>query len=768
MAEIYRTNNPLEFDDVDGIIIDETAPAPSVQGAPANTAILVGRFERGPANELIEPGSIGRLLELYGKAMTSGRKQIVNKKFGRLRIIRVVASDSSKATLTLDGKLKLDAKYPGAYGNNIKVTVEDATNDEPAPQVSQVEQWPFASPDFAVGDVDVVGEAQFIQFAGGRAFAWFNVTDGNTQTVPNAGQGVPIEVQILSTDDHETFCDKIKAAVDAYPLDRHGILSTSVIVDNPANDATFQVTYETGNINPDGNSDNVSGNAFTKVIDGQGTYGAVERVEEFNSEGLNGAAYDVDGNANYFLLANYGGADIYFWINVTDGANTQVDPAIGGTAVQVDVLSADSDSQIISKLKDAIDGEGLGIVAETQTSFGGVRLNVYYTAGALIGGSGGVGGPAGATFAVLVGGSDELPSGAGVDAGVKITIIDDSPEPVLQSEIYDNLKIGEIVDSTFANSELIDATVLDTGSGEIATQAQTPLAGGSDGTEADTDYQTAIAVAEQEQAGNVMWTDKYSAAIKGYLKQHTLNAPDKMVIVSTDNPEANLATALADVGNYRDVDGRIIYAFNGLQATIQGASQWTSAASWVASIISNTSPHIDPAYAENIEYTLGATDVKNKLNRGEFIQLKEAGIAGFEFDRDLGGFKLRSGIVTQISNSSKVTILRRRMADYLTESYARFLKNYQNAPNTLANRTEVKSQLLAFDDLQIQNGIIPSDAEVNNGLARLYDTEALNTNNSIAAGLFKILIKRRIFSSMRYIVLQAEIGESVVVTEGEA
>jgi hypothetical protein len=54
---------------------------------------------------------------------------------------------------------------------------------------------------------------------------------------------------------------------------------------------------------------------------------------------------------------------------------------------------------------------------------------------------------------------------------------------------------------------------------------------------------------------------------------------------------------------------------------------------------------------------------------------------------------------------------------------------------------------------------------VKTGKAKLVDTESFNTDASIAAGFFKILWRQRIFSSMRYIVLQAEIGESVVVTE---
>lgn len=609
MGEIYRTNNPLEFDDVDGIIIDETAPAPSVQGAPANTAILVGRFQRGPDNELIEPGSIGRLLELYGAYMSSGRKQIVNKKFGRLRIIRTVASDATKATYTHESKIKFDAKYKGSYGNNIEVVID--SENVVIPAVAQV----------------------------------------------------------------ETLTHGVQTDRDGWLLyDSNG--SVAVVID----------------LNSAGNPLPAWATAADRVID----------------------------------------------IPVSSGTPSVLNNAL--------VAALDGDSEF-----SATNPNGTTVVV-TQTVAGDVQDGAYQ------------GAESGFGISVTTQGADA--STVDDSDGVDITITDKNSDAVLQQEIYKNVQIAN-VGSTFANSELVDVTVLDTGSGELGSLSATLLASGSDGTEADTDYEASIAVAEQENAGNVLWTDKYSATIKGYLKQHVLNAPDKMVIVSTDSPEANLATALSDVNGYRDTEGRIIYAFNGLQTRISGILEWTSAASWMASIISNTAPHIDPAYAQNIQYTLGATDVKNKLTRSQFIQLKEAGIAGIEFDRDLGGFKFRSGIVTQILNSSKVTILRRRMTDFLTTSYAQFLKNYQNAPNTQAKRSEVKGQLLAFDDGLINDGILPSDNELNEGNARLYDTESLNTANVLAQGFFKILIKRRIYSSMRFIVIQAEIGESVIVTEGD-
>ena len=72
-----------------------------------------------------------------------------------------------------------------------------------------------------------------------------------------------------------------------------------------------------------------------------------------------------------------------------------------------------------------------------------------------------------------------------------------------------------------------------------------------------------------------------------------------------------------------------------------------------------------------------------------------------------------------------------------------------------------------FQRYQAWQKILPTDAEVREGRAVLIDTESLNTDLSEGQGKFFLRYKRRIYSSMRFIVLIAEIGETIVVTEGE-
>lgn len=479
---IFRTNDPTQFDDIDGIIIDEQAPPPSITGVSANTVILVGDFDRGPTGLSLPIGSIGEVREVYGnERLKSGNKQLANKRFGRLRLIRAIAAAAVKATDTLSAgatpTLKFDAKYFGAYGNSITVAVE-----------------------------------------------------------------------------------------------------------------------------------------------------------------------------------------------------------VGSGAI-----------------------------------------------------------------------------------GKKYTIADTSANAVLPVEIYDQVLIANVDTlKTFANSSLISATVLSVAA-EPDDQAATALTLGADGTLADTDYETAIALAEEERAGNLIFLDVYNATRNGYLKTHVSATQDKMCVVCGDQGDSR-ATAITNAASYRDADGRVIYAWPYVQTTIVGGQELTPPASWVASVFSQTSPHIALSFTGNTGFLAGITDLEFKESRNGYIALNEAGVLSLERDLDIG-FLIKNAVTTNIINSEKREVLRRRMADFLTDSIALFLKNYQNQVNSSAKRDEVKAAILDFDTRLVRDGILPGSQDVKGGDPVLVDTESLNTDSIIALGQFRILYKRRIFSSMRFIVLQAEIGTGVVVTE---
>lgn len=356
---------------------------------------------------------------------------------------------------------------------------------------------------------------------------------------------------------------------------------------------------------------------------------------------------------------------------------------------------------------------------------------------------------------------------SGSTSGKKYTIHDGNANAVWPDEVYDNVVITAITanNNPFSVSNLVDVTV-NSSAAEPSNAAATALALGSDDTVADTDYQTAIGATEIEGSCNVVFLDAYNTTRNGYLKTSMAATTDKMAIICGAAADS-VATAVTAVASQRDSDGRIIYAFPYVYTSVNGVSTKVNPASFYASLLSQTGPNIDPAYGANTQYLAGIDSLELNLKRTDYISLMAAGISAFENDSDIG-IKVKSGVVTQIANTGKLMVARRRMTDYLTYSIAKFLKAYQNALNSEVNRTAAISAIVDFNRRMEQDGLVPKDSEIQTGRASIVDGKSLNTDNSIAQGYFKILYKRRIYASMRFIVLQASVGESVVVTEQEA
>jgi len=473
---IFRTNDPTQFDDIDGIIIDEQTPPSQITGVSANVAILIGQFQRGTAELSGLIASIGEFQERYGRSSYLGNIQLRNKAFGRLRIIRVIAADAVTASLAIDGKLMVSALSPGAYGSNLSVEVK-----------------------------------------------------------------------------------------------------------------------------------------------------------------------------------------------------------------------------------------------------------------------------------------------AGDESGFCLVVRDNNPLAVLPVERYDNLEIADITPATFANSNLVKVEVLDNQAGNPALLPQTALDNGSDGTIADTDYEAALVKAEVERSANVVFLDEYNTVRNQLLKIHAGLTTDKMVVCA-GAVDDDRAEAIAEAETLRDATGRIIYAWPYVETLIDGVRQYTSPAAWLVSIFTQVAPHIALSFTANTRFLGGVTGLRFTTSRNGHIELDEGGVAAFENDSDIG-FVLKNAVVTHRANTQLREIIRRRMTDFLTDSIALALKNYQNDVNSQDRRDEVQSLILDFDARLVRDGILPGQQDVNDGAPLLVDTESPNTDAIIAAGQFRILYRRRIFSSMRYIVLQAEVGTGVLVTE---
>lgn len=91
---------------------------------------------------------------------------------------------------------------------------------------------------------------------------------------------------------------------------------------------------------------------------GDEVYGVITTVAEITDITTPAAStLDFNGAGLYWTLASPS-TSYYVWYNVTDGANTQTDPAPGGTGIQVDVVAADTATQVAVKTAAVIDALG--------------------------------------------------------------------------------------------------------------------------------------------------------------------------------------------------------------------------------------------------------------------------------------------------------------------------------------------------------------------------------------------------------------------------
>lgn len=130
MPEVFRTENPLLYTQLEGVIVTERQPLPSVISAGTNNCILIGLFERGPGNTPTFVTSISEMQSIFGDSLAyTGNRALRLKGWSNVRITRVVATDAVKASWTQvissQNILRFTAKDFGAFGNSLTVSISD-------------------------------------------------------------------------------------------------------------------------------------------------------------------------------------------------------------------------------------------------------------------------------------------------------------------------------------------------------------------------------------------------------------------------------------------------------------------------------------------------------------------------------------------------------------------------------------------------------------------------------------------------------------------
>lgn len=318
----------------------------------------------------------------------------------------------------------------------------------------------------------------------------------------------------------------------------------------------------------------------------------------------------------------------------------------------------------------------------------------------------------------------------------------------------DNL--AEVIGTDLGN--LVVVTKLANGRPDnIGATALTDTAG-SDGTIADADYTGTGDVIDQIKAypgvAFVASADRMTAAVKGAFYTAAQASSDRIFLLWSGTHGDSIATAAADAASYRS--DRILYCFNSPYIIDPETATEVRVPphSFMASVLAMTDVDFDPIDSDAKQYLSGISRLTyESLTREDFITLSEAGISAIE---KLDGFNFANSVVNSLTAGLEL-ITRRRMADYLILSMAGRMRYFVGKLGTTVNRLQMGGELIAFNQGLKDEGRIVQDFSV--------EQDSVNTEASRSQHQENVLVLVDLLPHMRSLVLQAQVGTTVVIQQ---
>lgn len=209
-APLFTTND-ADIARLEGLYIKERNPPASVVEASLNTIGVFGECLRGPVDRAIKITSEARFLEVYGGGYNSSDelvnlvwKSLLNKGMSSLYVARVAADDAVAASFTFEtlangsgtAVVRCDASSVGAWGNDIKVKVADATNGDST-------YWNLTVKDTLTGKT--VEYINLLTTAADNTLSVLGTDDGNLITLTKLASGRPVNTAGITGADSDGF-----------------------------------------------------------------------------------------------------------------------------------------------------------------------------------------------------------------------------------------------------------------------------------------------------------------------------------------------------------------------------------------------------------------------------------------------------------------------------------------------------------------------------------------------------------------------------------
>lgn len=305
-------------------------------------------------------------------------------------------------------------------------------------------------------------------------------------------------------------------------------------------------------------------------------------------------------------------------------------------------------------------------------------------------------------------------------------------------------------------------------------------------------FDSLLGEASPQRDVNIVWAARKSANIRTKIKSHVLLASSVGVgrsgVISPDLSVQSIAAAISDsdpgVGANRDE--RVDYSWPGVTTFIPEAVNFqlkcadgfltgqdknhpagtldVTADGWLVSLLSQLAPERDPGQAA--PPTPLALALISGLQRGapnlmmtDYTILKQKGICAIRIDRSVGPV-FQSGVTTSLT-SGQTDINRRRFADFVEDSIAEAFGPLAKLPMS----QDWKDTLVSEDDAFCNELLSPDNPKAQRIDAYQIDDVNGNTPDLEEKGIFVVITKVRMTPIGKFIVIQAEIGNGVVITK---
>lgn len=291
---------------------------------------------------------------------------------------------------------------------------------------------------------------------------------------------------------------------------------------------------------------------------------------------------------------------------------------------------------------------------------------------------------------------------------------------------------------------------------------------------------------------NVVWSARQSDLVRRGLKANVLDASangcfGRMACVrpplGTLKTVAQSSTAEPGVGAYRNQ--RVIYNYPGLRTLVPGiavrglagGAGFTAdgkvdvgADGFCSSVISQLAPEED--IGQQTTFMDGALGLESSpnvagFNINDYKSFKRNGICAPRFSNGAASFQSAVTSVDPFADPGLVPISRRRMGDFVQDSLSLRLVNFGKKLSTDKRRVAIVSEIRAF-----MKGLLGAAGGTANGgpqrIAGFSVSLKGNTPETLGLGIYRIKLKVRTLASLKAIVLETVVGDTVDVIDAEA